>query len=183
MPTVVAELDRRFSSLDAVATPWLQAREILEDAEMSWVSTVRRDGRPHVTPLVTVWLDDCLYFTSGPGEQKVRNLEHNPAVVVTTGTNGWDVGTDVVVEGAAHRVGDEELLHRLRSAWRNRWDGRWRYEVADGAFWHAPGGVSLVYGVVPAKVLAFAKSPFAQTRYRFVERERSAPTGPGSSSV
>lgn len=30
--------------------------------EMFWLSTVRRDGRPHVTPLPTVWLDGRLHL-------------------------------------------------------------------------------------------------------------------------
>jgi hypothetical protein len=45
----VAELDTRFSSEDASATPWAEAREVLEGADVYWLSTVRADGRPHVT--------------------------------------------------------------------------------------------------------------------------------------
>ncbi len=30
-------------------------------------STVRPDGRPHVTPLLAVWADDALHFCTGPG--------------------------------------------------------------------------------------------------------------------
>ena len=174
MPTIDTALDPRFSAPDAPATSWEHTRTILEEAEISWVSTVRSDGRPHVCPLVAVWLDDALYFTSGPDEQKVRNLDYNAAVVVTTGTNAWDHGTDVTVEGRAHRVVDAELLERLASAWTRRWDGRWRFDVADGAFRHAHGGTSHVYRLAPSKVLAFAKSPFAQTRHRFLAQDRSA---------
>jgi pimeloyl-ACP methyl ester carboxylesterase len=53
----VAELDQRFSRLDATASPWPVAREILERAEVYWLTTVRPDGRPHVTPLIGVWVD------------------------------------------------------------------------------------------------------------------------------
>jgi general stress protein 26 len=167
MSTVDTVLDPRFSAPDAPATSWEQTRRILQGAELAWISTVRCDGRPHVTPLVTVWMDDALYFTSGPDEQKVRNLDHNPAVVVTTGTNEWDAGTDVTVEGLARRVVAPDLLERLATQWRKRWDGRWSFDVVDGAFQHARGGVSQVFELVPTKVLAFAKSPFAQTRHRF----------------
>jgi hypothetical protein len=52
----VAELDERFSDPGAKATPWAKAREVLETAQLSWVTTVRADGRPHVTPPVAVWL-------------------------------------------------------------------------------------------------------------------------------
>jgi general stress protein 26 len=176
MPTIETVLDPRFSESGATPTAWDETRRLLEGAEVSWISTVRNDGRPHVSPLVTVWLDDALYFTSGPGEQKVRNLADNPAVVITTGTNAWDAGTDVTVEGRARRVVDENLLERLASTWRTRWDGRWVFGVADGAFQHAHGGVSHVYELVPSKVLAFSKSPFAQTRHRFLEVDQSAPS-------
>jgi general stress protein 26 len=176
MPMIDTVLDPRFSASGAMPTAWEQTRRVLDDAEVSWISTVRDDGRPHVTPLVTVWMDDAMYFTSGPDEQKVRNLEHNPAVAITTGTNAWNAGTDVTVEGLARRVVDGELLERLASAWRRRWDGRWVFDVADGAFQHAHGGVSHVFQLVPSKVLAFAKSPFAQTRHRFLEQDQRAPS-------
>ena len=172
MPAVDTALDTRFSEPDTSATCWEQTRRILEDAQLSWISTVRRDGRPHVSPLVTVWMDDALYFTSGPDEQKVRNLDHNPAVVVTTGTDDWEAGTDVTVEGLARRVVAPDLLKRLATQWSRRWDGRWSFDVVDGAFQHAHGGVSQVFELVPTKVFAFAKSPFAQTRHRFPTDQR-----------
>src|SRR5919198_5237455 len=56
MTQPVTELDTRFSDRDAVATDWATTRRTLEEAELFWISTVRADGRPHVTPLVAVWL-------------------------------------------------------------------------------------------------------------------------------
>ena len=70
-------------------------RRALETAELSWISTVRPDGRPHVIPLPAVWLEDHLYFATGAGEQKAHNLAANPHVVLTTGCNTWDRGLDV----------------------------------------------------------------------------------------
>lgn len=126
-----------------------------------------------MSPLVTVCLDDALYFTTGPKEQKTRNLEHNPGVVVTTGQNGWAGGIDVTVEGEARRVADADVLQRLAEAWLKRWDGRWAFRVGDGAFHHASGGIAHVFEIVPAKALAFAKSPFGQTRYRFSHQQEA----------
>jgi hypothetical protein len=66
------------------------------------------------------------------------------------------------------QVTDEGLLERLAAAWATKWDGRWRYEVHDDAFRHEDGtGVVLVFSVTPAKVFAFAKGTFGQTRHRF----------------
>jgi hypothetical protein len=33
-----------------------------QPAEVHWLSTVRPDGRPHVAPLIAVWVDDALVF-------------------------------------------------------------------------------------------------------------------------
>jgi general stress protein 26 len=162
------ELDARFSEPGATAVPWSDARCALESAEMSWLTTVRADGRPHVTPLVAVWLDDAVHFSTGPDEQKARNLAANPHVVVTTGTHEWNRGLDVVVEGEAVRVTDRPTLERLARAWSEKWDGRWTYTAVDGGFAHDGGdhGPVHVYAVRPTKVFAFGKAPFSQTRYR-----------------
>lgn len=92
-------LDTRFSGPNAQAISWADTVALLEKAELSWLSTVRADGRPHVTPLVAVWLEGTLYFHTGAHEQKFANLRANRHVVLTTGCNRWDGGVDVVVEG------------------------------------------------------------------------------------
>ena len=168
MSTPITELDPRFSAPDAVATGWDQTRRALETAELFWISSVRADGRPHVTPLVAVWLDGAICFCTGAAEQKAINLRGNPHVILATGCNNWDAGLDVVVEGDAVQLTDDHLLKRLAEAWAAKWDGRWQYQVRDGCFYH-PDGVEaiLVFSVAPAKILAFAKGNFSHTRHRF----------------
>lgn len=161
------KLDARFSDPGASATDWSEARARLERAELFWITTVRADGRPHVCPLVAVWLDDALYFSTGATEQKALNLRANQHVVLTTGCNDWDRGVDIVLEGPASLVSDDGLLGRLTTAWAAKWDGQWQYEVHDGHFRHADGGESLVYAVQPTKVLAFGKGTFTHTTHRF----------------
>ena len=78
MAEVTTELDERFSDAEAGPTSWEETERTLRDAQLFWISTVRRDGRPHVTPLVAVWDDGALYFCTGPEEQKAVNLEANP---------------------------------------------------------------------------------------------------------
>ena len=167
MSTPETTLDARFSDPAATAAGWDETRQALEDAQLSWICTVRADGRPHLTPLVAVWLDGALHFSTGAGEQKCVNLRGNPHVLLLTGCHRWDDGLDVVAEGDAVQVTDEALLTRLAAEWARKWDGQWQYEVRDGAFWHPGGGTALVFEVRPAKVLAFAKGRFGQTRYRF----------------
>ena len=166
MTTPHTELDARFSEPGAQPTSWDDTLKAIKQAEMFWISTVRSDGRPHVTPLVAVWLDDALHFSTGLGEQKARNLAGNPLVALTTGTNDWQSGLDVVVEGEAVRVTAAQQLDRLAAAWPQKWDGRWQYEVSHDGFRHRVG-TALVFAVRPAKVLAFTKGGFSHTRHRF----------------
>jgi pyridoxamine 5'-phosphate oxidase-like protein len=67
-------LDERFGDAEAEPTPWSTAEQILDTAGTYWVTTVRRDGRPHVTTLLAVWVDDALNFVTGENEQEAVNL-------------------------------------------------------------------------------------------------------------
>jgi nitroimidazol reductase NimA-like FMN-containing flavoprotein (pyridoxamine 5'-phosphate oxidase superfamily) len=165
--TPVTALDERYSDSSATAAGWEETRRVLETAEIFWISTVRADGRPHVTPLVAVWVDGALYFHTGAGEQKFVNLSGNPHVVLTTGCNHWDQGLDVVVEGEAVRVTDEGVLKRIAEAWGAKWDGRWQLEARDGCL-SADGHPSVAFSVRPAKIYAHAKGdPFGATTHKF----------------
>jgi len=167
MSEPATQIDSRFSDPDAVAKRWDDTRRVIETAELFWITTVRANGRPHVTPLVAVWLEGSLYFCAGGAEQKTVNLNSNPHVILTTGCNDWDEGLDVVVEGEAVRITDDRLLQRLAAEWAKKWDGRWHYEARDGAFRHQTDGAALVFAVSPKKVLAFGKGTFSHTRHRF----------------
>ena len=166
MSEPLTSIDARFSDAGAVATGWDETRRVLETAELFWVCTVRADGRPHVTPLVAVWLDGALHFCTGATEQKAINLQSNPHVILTTGCNQWDRGLDIVVEGDAVQVTDDAVLERLAETWATKWDGRWQYEARSGGFHHGKGS-ALVFSVVPTKILAFAKGTFSHTRHQF----------------
>lgn len=162
----VTNIDPRFSDPNAIATEWAETRRVLETAELFWISTVRADGRPHVTPLVAVWLDGAIHFSTGAAEQKFMNLRGNPHVILITGCNNWDRGLDVVVEGDAVQLTDDDILKRLAAVWATKWDGRWQFQVRDGAF-QAEDGTALVFSVTPTKILAFAKGTFSHTRHQF----------------
>jgi nitroimidazol reductase NimA-like FMN-containing flavoprotein (pyridoxamine 5'-phosphate oxidase superfamily) len=167
----VTTLDPRFSPANAVAVTWERTVHALEQAQLFWLTTVRRDGRPHSTPLVAVWGEDALHFCTGVSEQKWHNLQSNPHVVLATGSLTWDAGLDVVVEGQAQREDDDERLRRLVLLWNAKWDGSWEYDVHDGAFWHPQSWDDTepvqVYTVKPTKVFAFSEGSFGQTRHLF----------------
>lgn len=177
MTMPVTTLDRRFSDPDATAIPWLEAERQLADAGTYWISTVRPDGRPHVTPLLAVWLDDALYFCTGPEERKARNLEGNRQVVLTVGNSALARGLDLVVEGEAVPMDDDALLRRAADAWVVKYGEFWRFNVAGGSFHHPDGGGPvLVFRVRPRVVFGFHKGDsfdsgeFSQTRWDFAAR-------------
>jgi nitroimidazol reductase NimA-like FMN-containing flavoprotein (pyridoxamine 5'-phosphate oxidase superfamily) len=165
MTTPDATLDSRFSDPEARETPWSDTAQALERAELYWLTTVRRDGRPHVTPLIAVLHEGALHFCTGLREQKARNLEHSDRVALTTGNNTWTRGLDIVVEGTAARVDDEAVLRRLAAAWEAKYGAFWHWDVEDGMF-VAGENRAAVFRIDADKVLAFAKDPHAQTTYR-----------------
>ncbi|MXM62834.1 pyridoxamine 5'-phosphate oxidase family protein [Streptomyces sp. HUCO-GS316] len=165
--TPQTRVDPRYSDPQATATTWAEAEALLRQAELFWISTVRPDGRPHVTPLPAVWADGALHFCTGPEERKAKNLADNPNVVLTTGTSTWNKGYDLVVEGEAVRVTDDGRLRELAAAWEAKYGSFWHFEVRDGCFHHGAGH-ALVFAVAPGTVFGFGKwEPFSQTRWRF----------------
>jgi PPOX class probable F420-dependent enzyme len=166
--TPTAELAPQFSSPEAKPVAWPEARRRLEQAEVYWLSTVRPDGRPHVTPLIAVWVDEALVFCTGADERKAKNLTRNPQVVLTTGCNALGEGFDVVVEGDAVRISGDERLQRVADAYVAKYGEVWRFTVRDGAFLNPEGAEALVYEVRPKTAFGFGKGePYSQTRWRF----------------
>lgn len=155
----VTELDARFSGEGATPTAWTAARKRLEEAEVYWLSTVRPDGRPHVTTLIAVWLEGALYFATGPTERKAKNLVQNQHCIITTGCNALNEGLDLVVEGDATKLSDDAKIRRIADAFESKYGSEWRVD-----------GGALVYEVAPSRVFGFGKGEFSQTRWRF-ERE------------
>jgi nitroimidazol reductase NimA-like FMN-containing flavoprotein (pyridoxamine 5'-phosphate oxidase superfamily) len=170
-PEPVGELHAGFSAEGATTVPWAEASRCLEDADIAWLSTVRPDGRPHVTPVIFVWLDDAAYVTTGTAERKARNLEHNGHCVITTGRNTLDEGLDVVVEGDAFAVADPVQRQRVADRFAEKYLPRERASVfheglRDGTF-ITEDRTTVLYEVRPSVAFGFGKGAFSQTRWRF----------------
>ena len=162
----VTELDARYGEEGVSAVPWEEAERALAAAELSWLSTVRPDGQPHVTPLITAWHDGALWITTGPEEQKARNLAGNPRCTLVTGRNDLHGGLDLVVEGRAVRETDDARLRAVAAAFVDKYGEEWRFEVGEGAFHHGAGEAH-VFEVRPATAYGFGKAPYSHTRWRF----------------
>src|SRR6478735_5380835 len=130
----VTELDQRYSSPESASLTWEVAREHWAKAELYWLSTVRPDGRPHVTPLISLWWHGAAYVCTGPDERKAKNLAHNRHVVLTTGCNGLNDGVDLVIEGVAEPVTDGAELAEVAAGYEEKYGSGWHFDVRDGAF-------------------------------------------------
>jgi Pyridoxamine 5'-phosphate oxidase len=126
-PISTRNLDRYGSA----ELPWSRPRDILASdtpgANLTFfVASVRPDGRPHSAGVGAVWVDGALYFTSGPGTRKSRNLATNPACSVSVRLRG----IDLVLEGEALRVTDASTLERVAAVYRT---GGWPASVEGDA--------------------------------------------------
>ena len=160
------ELDHRYSSSEATAVDWETARDVFAGSRLYWLVTVRADGRPHTTPGVGVWDGEAAYFTTGPEEQKARNLTANPHCSLIAGANEYDRGLEVVVEGVAERITDTIRLGELAAAYDIKYDGEWHFDVTEGGFSHH-AGVAHVFEVAPMTAYGFGKDVASHTRWRF----------------
>ena len=154
--------------------PWSRARDELtatyEDvaAVPYFLGTVTPQGIPHVAGIGAMWDDGDLYFTSGPGTRKSRNLAANPACTVAARLKTLDL----TLSGTANRVKDRAVLEHLAARYRE--DGGWPAEVEGDAFtapFSAPSA-----GPAPWYLHRFTfttavglgiKAPEGATRWRF----------------
>lgn len=167
-PTSTRNLDRYGSA----ELPWSRPRDVLASdtptADLTFfVSTVRPDGRPHSAGVGAVWLDGALYFTSGPGTRKSRNLALNSACSVSVRLRG----IDLTLEGEASRVLDPATLERMAALYRT---GGWPAMVEGNALtapYSAPSAGPppwYLYRLTPHTVVGVASAePYGATRWDF----------------
>ncbi|MGW6278069.1 pyridoxamine 5'-phosphate oxidase family protein [Kribbella sp. NPDC055071] len=172
MPTgspTALNLTLTFSSPGATPTPWEATDWALRRIRKFQLCTVRRDGRPHVTPVVAIWASGAMWFTTGADEQKAKNLDANQSCALTAGT-GTLTGTDYTIEGTASAVVDQETREAAATAFEDTYG--WEFTGEDGT-WNQLGqairtGGARLYRVQPDKVFAFViGNESSQTRYRW----------------
>ena len=163
---------------DLEPMPWSRPRDQLvagtsrpgsgrDSGRTFWLATVGAGGRPHATAVGAVWEDDRIWFVSGPGTRKSRNLAADPRCVITVSLD--DI--DLVIEGSARRVTDPATLEKLVAVYR---DQGWPAEVSGDAFtapYSAPSAGPppwYLYEVVPVTAFGVATTePGGAMRWRF----------------
>lgn len=148
---------------------WSRALKKLESSTSGtyWLATTRPDGRPHLAGIGALWVDGKIYFVSGSGTRKSRNLAANPSCVFSVSLTG----IDLVLEGRAVRVTDRPTLLRLAKRYAAQ---GWPASVSGTAFtaeYSAPSAGPPpwnLYVVKPSTVFGVASSdPPGATRWRF----------------
>lgn len=149
---------------------WADVRTRVAEAGDFLLATTDPGGRPHVVPVLGVWLDATVCVVTTRQARKARNLERYNGCAVTV--PGHDV--DLVLEGAARLVRNAATLQKVADLFPAKYPW-WHPFVADGEFYDpadtARSDPQHVYAVEPAQVFAFGKeSGFSATRWRFPTR-------------
>ncbi len=87
---VTAPLERPNGAVRPPATAALlrslvRLHDLLANARIVWLSTTRPDGRPHVVPTWFDWDGEVITVFTRPDAQKVRNVRHEPRVMLAIG--------------------------------------------------------------------------------------------------
>ncbi|NJK81255.1 MAG: pyridoxamine 5'-phosphate oxidase family protein [Chloroflexaceae bacterium] len=163
-----APIAEPFGAADTAVTSWDVALQQIEQADVFWLATVRPDSRPHVAPVLAIWLADGFYFCAGTTTHKGRNLAHQADCVLTTA----GALLHLVIEGHAHIVHDTATLQQVAAKYLSRYG--WEVTIQEGAF-YAEGAPSAgpppytVYAITPTVAFGFGSDgTCSPTRWRFV---------------
>ena len=155
--------------------PWSRARRQLVAASggkpksqqgAHWLATSGPRGA-HVSGIGALWSGDRFYIVSGPRTRKSRDLAKDPRCAISVSLPDLDL----VVEGKARRVTDQQTLRRLAKRFNAQ---GWPARVEKNAFtapYSAPSAGRppwYLYEMTPLTAFGVAtKKPFGATRWRF----------------
>ncbi|HEY7324136.1 MAG TPA: pyridoxamine 5'-phosphate oxidase family protein [Streptosporangiaceae bacterium] len=139
------------------------------NSRTTWLSTVNKDGSPHVTPVGALWLDGTFWFQTAAGTRKGRNVARDSRCSIAVSIRG----ADVVIEGDAAQMTEPGAVARVAKAWAaNGWPAE---PDGSGSGITAPfNAPSLgpppwnVYRIEPrSAIVALSAEPGGLTRFRF----------------
>ena len=161
---LVAERYEVSSERSVTASPTGDTRGRMAATDSYWLATMRPDGRPHVLPVLEVWLDGALYVSAGYFASGTKDQADGACFVISIGGHALDP----VVEGDAKPVSDGDTLRRVAAAYRARYG--WPAGPRPGGFGDDGAGTLPyeVYEATPTTVISFdSESPFDATRWLF----------------
>jgi hypothetical protein len=161
---VVAE---RMDTGEGQQVSWEEARQRFEDSQFYWLATTSPDGRPHLMPVLGVWVESALHFCTSGRTRKGRNLARDPHCSLSIDSDDLHL----ILEGVASPVGDDDHLHQIAVAYEEKYG--WETTVSGGAL-VGSGAPSAgpppysVYAVRPTTAFGFGTDEsFGATRWRF----------------
>jgi Pyridoxamine 5'-phosphate oxidase len=170
-PAVIAKVIATDATPGVTPIDWDETSRLFAAERWYWVATASDQDRPHLRPVLAVWVDERIYSTTSPAARKGRDLASRPSAALAA--RAPDV--DIVIEGRATWIDDRQQLRRVGDAYQDKYG--WPVTVtADNAF-DAPYGAPTaghppyrVYELTPAVAYAFGTGSNLgerSTRYRF----------------
>jgi PPOX class probable F420-dependent enzyme len=91
--------------------------ELIHAERACRVATVDGAGQPHVVPVCQAVADGKIYFASGTGARKVKNLQANPRLALTVDlySEAWTHLKGVMVQGDAALITKGPRFRRARA--------------------------------------------------------------------
>ena len=163
---------RNLDSYGDAVLPWTRPQAVLDaidpKAHITWfLGTAGASGRPHAAGVGALWYGGELYFTSGDGTKKSRDLGANPSASNSVSLPGMDL----VFEGTVEKVTDAPTLEALVRAYN---ESGWPASVEGDAFtapYSAPSAGPppwRLYRLVFDRVIGVASAePHGATLWRF----------------
>ena len=118
------------------------------EADCSWLSTVRPDGRPHSAPIWHVWTNGCAFVVTKDSAVKVNNIRHCTRVVLTHP----DPHHAIIIDGLAQIVQGKTSL--LRPLFKAKYD----WDIATDEEYNT------VIEITPVKLLAWGEEGAGQRK-------------------
>ena len=154
---------------------WDELRQRFAAERSYWLATAGPGGRPHVRPVLAVWLAGKIYSTTSPAARKGRNLERCPECSLSARAPA----IDIVIEGTTSWVDDRGLLEQIAAAYDSKYD--WPVTVTPSNMFDAPYGAPTagpppyrVYQITPVAVYGFGTDDHLgvrSTRFRFSDSD------------
>ena len=91
--------------------------EMIQWERVCRVATAGKGGMPHLVPVCHVLHNGKIYFASGDGGRKMKNLADNPRVTVTVDSYSdlWPALRGVMVQGTAKLIEGGPRFRRIRA--------------------------------------------------------------------
>jgi len=78
-----------------------------------WLTTINRDGSPHVTGIGAMWVDGAFWFETGEHSRKGRNIARDPRCTLSVATHEFDL----VADGEATKITDPSIVADMAKRW------------------------------------------------------------------